>query len=134
MFSFFINLSCVCMCYSLSRVQLCDPMNCSLPGSSVYGNLQARVLVLAVIPFSRGSSQPRDRTWVFCVSCIAGNSLPSEPPGKPWYIYRHTHMHILLGIWVSWFSRYVIYYQCFFKILLWFIEHNIICIVVSWLY
>ena len=38
-------------------------------GSSVHGILQARTLEWVAIPFSRGSSQPRDRTWV---SCIAG--------------------------------------------------------------
>ena len=39
---------------------LCDRMNCSLPGSSVYEILQVRILELVVIPFSRGFSQPRD--------------------------------------------------------------------------
>ena len=48
---------------------LCDPMDYSLPGSSVHGILQARILEWVAIPFSRGSSQPRDRTWF---SCIAG--------------------------------------------------------------
>ena len=42
----------------------CDPMDCSLPGSSVHGIFQARVLELIAISFSRGSSRPRDRTWV----------------------------------------------------------------------
>ena len=48
---------------------LCDPVDCSLPGSSVHGILQARILEWVAISFSRGSSQPRDRTRV---SCIAG--------------------------------------------------------------
>ena len=39
---------------------LCDPMDCSPPGSSVYGILQAGMLEWVDIPFSRGSSQPRD--------------------------------------------------------------------------
>ena len=43
---------------------LCDPMDCSLPGSSVHGILQARILEWLAIPFSRGSSWPRDRTQV----------------------------------------------------------------------
>ena len=38
----------------------CNPMNCSLPGSSVHGILQTRILEWVAIPFSRGSSQPRD--------------------------------------------------------------------------
>ena len=40
------------------------PVDCSLPGSSVYGILQARVLEWVAISFSRGSSRPRDRTLV----------------------------------------------------------------------
>ena len=48
---------------------LCDPMDCRPPGSSVHGILQARILEWVAIPFSRGSSQPRDGTWV---SSIAG--------------------------------------------------------------
>ena len=43
---------------------LWDPIGCSLPGSSVHGILQARILEWVAIPLSRGSSQPRDRTWV----------------------------------------------------------------------
>ena len=55
---------------SLSHVMtLCDPMDCSLPGSSVHGIFQARVLEWVATSFSRGSSRPRDRTWV---SRIAG--------------------------------------------------------------
>ena len=42
--------------------------------------LQARILEWADFPFSRGSSQPRDQTQV---SCIAGDSLSTEPQGKP---------------------------------------------------
>ena len=47
-----------------SHQTLCDPMDCSPPGSSVYGILQARILEWVTFPFSRGSSQPRDRTQV----------------------------------------------------------------------
>ena len=43
---------------------VCNPMECSLPGSSVHGILQARILEWVTISFSRGSSQSRDQTWV----------------------------------------------------------------------
>ena len=43
-----------------SCLTFCDPMNCSLPGSSVRGILQARILEWVAIPFSRECSQPRD--------------------------------------------------------------------------
>ena len=46
---------------------LCDPVDCSLPGSSVHGILQARILEWVAISFSRGSSWPRDQTQVSCI-------------------------------------------------------------------
>ena len=52
-----------------SCLTLCNPMDCSPPGSSVHGTFQARVLEWVAISFSRGSSQTRDWT---CVSCTAG--------------------------------------------------------------
>ena len=48
---------------------LCNPMDCSLPGSSVYRLLQARILEWIAKPSSRESSRPRDGIWV---SRIAG--------------------------------------------------------------
>ena len=56
---------------------VCDPKDCSLPGSSVHGIFQARILEWVAIFFSRGSSQRRDRTQV---SLIVGRR--SEPPGN----------------------------------------------------
>ena len=44
-----------------------DPMDCSPPGSSVHGILQVRILEWVAVPFSRGSSQPRDQPQVPCV-------------------------------------------------------------------
>ena len=55
-------------------------MDCSLPCSSVHRIAQARILEWVTISFSRGSSRPRDRTWV---SCLAGRFFTIEPPGKP---------------------------------------------------
>ena len=48
---------------------LCNPMECSPPGSSVHGILQARILEWVTMPSSRGSSQPRDQARV---SHVAG--------------------------------------------------------------
>ena len=58
-----------CVLVTRSCLTLCDPMDCSPPGSSVHGILQARILEWAAISFSRGSSRSRNWTWV---SCIAG--------------------------------------------------------------
>ena len=63
---------------------LCDPMDCSPPGSSAHWILQARILEWVAMPSSRGSTRPRDQTHVSCSSCIAGGFLIAEPPGKPW--------------------------------------------------
>ena len=56
-----------------------NSMDCSLPGSSVQGILQARILEWVSISFSRGSSQPRDRIWV---SFLVGGFFTTELPGK----------------------------------------------------
>ena len=58
---------------------LYDPMDYSLPSSSVHGILQARTLEWVTMPFSRGPSQPRD--WIQ-ISHIANRFLTSEPPRK----------------------------------------------------
>ena len=58
---------------------LCDLKDCSLLGSSVHGILQARILVGLAISFFRGSSWPRDRTWVFS---IVGRLFTTDPLGK----------------------------------------------------
>ena len=54
--------------------------DCRLPGSSVHGNFQARILQWVAISVFRGSSQPRDQTHISCVSCI----------GK-WILYQLSH-------------------------------------------
>ena len=54
---------------------LCDPLDCSLQGSSVHGILQARTVEWVAMPSSRGTSQPRDWTHVSWVSCIGGQVL-----------------------------------------------------------
>ena len=55
---------CVCMLVAQWRLTLCDRMDSNLPGSSVYGILQARILEWVAVPFSRGYSQARDQTQV----------------------------------------------------------------------
>ena len=60
--------SCCCLA-AKSCLTLRDSMACSLPGSSVHGIFQARILEWVAMPFSRRSSPPGDRTQV---SCIAG--------------------------------------------------------------
>ena len=64
----------------LVTLTLCDPTDCSLPGSSVHGVLQARTLEWAAISFSRGSSRPRIKAGS---PALQADSFLSELPGKP---------------------------------------------------
>ena len=59
---------------------LYDPMDCSLPGSSVHGIFPARILEWVAMPSSRESAQPRNQTHIPCVSCISGRFFTTEPP------------------------------------------------------
>ena len=70
---------CVCAKSLQSRLTLCDPVDCSLPGSSVHGILQA-ILEWVAMPSSKRSSWPRDRTHI---SRIAGGFYTAEPLWKP---------------------------------------------------
>ena len=79
-----------------SCLTLFDPMDRSLPGSSILGILQTRILEWVAIPFSRGSSRHRDQTWVFISYTYAYVpsflTLPLLPPTLapilPLYIAR----------------------------------------------
>ena len=66
------HLFCTCAACSVapSDPTLGDPTDCSPPDSSIHGVLQARILEWAAMSASRGSSQPRDRTWASCVSWV----------------------------------------------------------------
>ena len=81
-----------------SCVWLCNPMDGSLPGSSVHGILQTRILEWVAISSSRGSSQPWDQTWVSCVSCIG-----------MWVVY---HLHHLGSPRLAWIPVQMKYDFC----------------------
>ena len=85
---------CTCVC-AQSCPTLCDPIDCSPPGSSVHSILQARMLEWVAIPFSRGSSWPGDWTHI---SCTAHGFFTTEAPGKPptgYVLFPHlTCVHI----------------------------------------
>ena len=72
---------CVCVCVHMLACErvcrhahvkscptLCDPMDCSPPGSPVHGSFQARILERAAISSSRASSRPRDGARASCIS------------------------------------------------------------------
>ena len=66
-----------------SHPTLCDPVDCSPPGSSVHGTLQARILEWAATSFSRGASPPRIEPGSLASPPLAGGFFTAAPPGKP---------------------------------------------------
>ena len=91
-----LKLTCVCAQLWLT---LCDPMDCSLPGSSVHGIFQARILQWVAISYSRGPFRPRDWTHFSCVSYIGRRILyhcatweaPFWPLCTCYSCFLHTH-------------------------------------------
>ena len=73
----------MCCCYLVTKLYptFCDPMDCSSLGSSVHGIFHAKILEWVAIPFPRGSSRPRNRTWVFHIAgrffyCLSHQGSP----------------------------------------------------------
>ena len=79
---------------------LCKPMYCIPPGSSVHGILQARILEWVAVPFSRGSSQPRDQTGV---SCTAGGFFTSWATREA-AMAQKSHREVIL-----YYCKYILY-------------------------
>ena len=73
---------------------LCNPMDCSPPGSSVQEILQARILEWVAMPSSRGSSNSGIKPHLLCPLQFQVDSLPLAPPGKP----RHHYKSLPLGL------------------------------------
>ena len=97
--------SCVCL-VAKSCPTLCNPVDCSQPGSSICGISRARTPEWVAISFSRRPSRPRGWTQV---SCIAGRFFTAEPPGvRSWFLLNVAfQLHVwtncipqLLDIWV----------------------------------
>ena len=95
----------ICACLHVESLRLwpapCNPMDCSPPGSSVHGILQARILEWVTMPSSRGSSQIRD--WILSPPLRCG-FLPLTPPGmfkcliKTQFNWRHPlKMQLVFG-------------------------------------
>ena len=83
---------------------LCDPVDYSLPSSSVHGILQARILEWVAISFSRGSSWPRNRNCISCIFCVAVGFFTTEPQGKPicfYTLYNTAYTILYLFRWLD---------------------------------
>ena len=73
---------------------LCNPTDCSPPGSSLHGILQARILEQVAVSYSRASLLPRDRTWVSCISSIAGGFFTTSTTIMLCYINSFIHFSL----------------------------------------
>ena len=86
MYLCFINLEFVvgvCACTLSCVLTVWDPMCCNLPGSSVHGIFQARMLEQIALCFSKGSSQPRDQTRILHLLHWQAGSLQLSHQGSP---------------------------------------------------
>ena len=108
---------------------LCDPMDCSPPGSSVSGILQARILEWAAISFSRGSSRPRDWTWVSCIAGILSTAWATREDLNRWATREITLLIFFLikkkFFKIFWCEPYFksllnLLQYCFFFLMFWF--------------
>ena len=68
--------------YAQLRLILCEPMDCSLPGSSVHGILQVRILERVAFPFSGDLLDPRIKPKSPASTALAGRFFTTEPPGS----------------------------------------------------
>ena len=93
------------ICYCLvakSGLILCNPMNCSPPGSSVHEISQVRILEWVTISFSTGSSQTQGLN--LCLLYWQADSLPLSHQGSPQFIILHNNMFF---IWHSWNDKII---------------------------
>ena len=102
---------------------LCDPVDYSLPGSSVHGILQARILEWVALPSSRGSFWPRDRTHD---SWIEGKFFTTETPGKPRKSYPLGQQRNWWAEDMEGFSSWLVCYGCSNRLLqTWWLKTNL---------
>ena len=81
-------------------VSLCDPVDCSLPGSSVHGIFQARIREWFAYSSSMGSSRCRGWTHISWSHALQGNSIHTETSGKPLF-RRPCHQIMMQFLWLN---------------------------------
>ena len=101
--------------------QLCltlwDPIDCSLPGSSVHAILQARIKEWVAIPFSRGSSQARDQCQSLASPVLSDGFFTTELPGKTSKILLHPYFFALFFFVLRLSATMLYIYVCIFSFL-----------------
>ena len=129
-----VNLGTVLAVRSISSLQfspqscptLCDPMDWNLPGSSVHGIFQARILDWVAFFSSRESSWPRNQTPILslCLLHWQADSLPLAPPGKPFLP--------LINCPIDYLS-FSYFFSTLFSSLIFYFHHSSLCIKVMFL-
>ena len=84
------HLGLCCYLVATSCLTLCDPVDYTLPGPSVHGIFQARILEQAAISYPKRSSQPKDQIHFSGFSCIAGGFFTTSATG--WQV-SHKHLN-----------------------------------------
>ena len=106
---------CVCVCVCVQSLQscptLCDPMDCSPPGSSVLGILQARIIEWVATPSSRGFAWPRDQNHVSCICYTADRFFTIKSPRKPWWTG-----YFPIIFFLSFQTKFLSEYSCFTRL------------------
>ena len=82
------RLACACLLGCFSCIQLCDPVDCSSPGSLVHGILQARILEWVAMPYSRGSASPGIELTSPMYPALQAGSVPLAPPKAWWGMFK----------------------------------------------
>ena len=127
----FISDLCVCVWAQLHSTAF-DPMDCSPPGSSLPGILQARILEWVAISSSRGSSWPKDRTHI---SCIAGGFFTAEPPAIFIDLFSHLLMafktHTIYSVFQGELGHYLSFMSQFWSLRVigvWLYHNMLVCV------
>ena len=89
---------CVLSCSVMSD---CHPIDCSLPGSSVHGIFQARILGWVAIPLSGDLPNPGMEPTSLANPALAGRFFTTVPPGKPYFIHSRVYMLIPTSQFIS---------------------------------
>ena len=101
------QIICMCVLVAQSCLTLCDPMDCSSPGSPVHGILQARVLAGFQALLQGNLPNPEIEPLSPAAPSVAGGFFTTEPPGKS-LLRTHNHKH--LGINNNHFHRCIYMY------------------------
>ena len=91
----------MCMLSCFGHVQLCDPMDWSLPDFSAHGIIQAKILEWVVMSSSRGSSEPRSKSSLMSPA-LAGGFFTSSATGEDTYLYLYLYLYLYIHTHIQW--------------------------------